>query len=229
MKTLVTSLLLAVSVVVPRAQETLPPPFPRTNAVLLAETDRIRVWNVVWPKGEPTALHRHIYDQVGTYYVAGGRVIRNPDGTARSTDTPIGALSSTRKGTTHIEEGTTDPPLRAIFIELKHEGPSGRPNTAIGAASPFPREGARQVLDDDRVVAWDVAAWAPGPSALRYRAARETVVVWLGRGMLRSSSGGRPAATVAVEPGTVRHLPAGSDELLEVVDGNPRAMFFEFK
>jgi hypothetical protein len=53
--------------------------------------------------------------------------------------------------------------------------------------------------------------------------------VWLGRGLLRSSSGGRQAATVAVEPGTVRHLPAGSDELLEVVDGSPRAMFFEFK
>jgi len=47
------------------AQE-LPPPFPRTNATRLFENDRINVWDIVWPKGQPTALHRHIYDQVGT-------------------------------------------------------------------------------------------------------------------------------------------------------------------
>ena len=50
------------------AQSELPPPFPRTNATQLLDTDRITVWDVVWPKGQPTAMHRHVYDQVGTYY-----------------------------------------------------------------------------------------------------------------------------------------------------------------
>src|SRR5215510_9119617 len=99
------------------AQE-LPPPFPRTNATKLFENDRINVWDVVWPRGQPTVLHRHIYDQVGTYYERGGRVITTADGEKRGAVTEVGSLSTTRKGTTHIEEGTSDPPIRAVFIEL---------------------------------------------------------------------------------------------------------------
>ena len=49
------------------AQEaSLPPPFPRTNAAKLLETEKVAVWDIVWPKGQPTAMHRHVYDQVGT-------------------------------------------------------------------------------------------------------------------------------------------------------------------
>ncbi len=45
----------------------------------------------------------------------------------RTAVTKIGSLSTTRKGTTHIEDGNTDPPLRAVFIELKKETASGLP------------------------------------------------------------------------------------------------------
>ena len=54
-------------------------------------------------------MHRHVYDQVGTYYARGGRLITTPDGAARAIVTEVGSLSQTRKGTTHIEEGNTDP------------------------------------------------------------------------------------------------------------------------
>ena len=116
------------------AQSELPPPFPRTNATKLLETDRIVVWNIVWPKGQPTAMHRHVYDQVGTYYARGGRTITTPDGAARQAMTEVGSLSTTRKGTTHIEEGNTEPPLRAVFIELKRDTPSGLGASTSGAA-----------------------------------------------------------------------------------------------
>ena len=116
-------LLLLVPLLLAAQDRDLPPPFPRTNATRLLENDRINVWDIVWPQGQPTALHRHIYDQVGTYYVRGGRIIRTPDGQARTNITEVGSLSTTRKGTTHIEEGNTDPPLRAVFIELKKDGP----------------------------------------------------------------------------------------------------------
>src|SRR5580765_86181 len=91
--------LLLMGVLVASAQTDLPPPFPRTNATKLLDTDRITVWDVVWPKGQPTAMHRHVYDQVGTYYARGGRLITTPDGVARTTITEVGALSTTRKGT----------------------------------------------------------------------------------------------------------------------------------
>ena len=208
-------------------QQDLPPPFPRTNATRLLETDRINVWDIVWPKGQPTALHRHIYDQVGTYYARGGRLITAPDGTERRGMTEVGNLSTTRKGTTHVEEGTTDPPLRAVFIELKKDAPSGATAADVGAPA-FPHDGAKQVLDDDRVTAWDYT-WASEGQALRYRAPLDTVIVWLGEGTLKLMNGNGPASTVAVKPGTMRYVARGAAETLELTSGSPRTLFFQLK
>jgi len=220
--------LLFVCVVAVGAQAPLPPPFPRTNATKLLDTDRITVWDVVWPKGQPTAMHRHPHDQVGTYYSKGGRLITTPDGAARATTTDVGSLSTTRKGTTHIEEGTTDPPLRAVFIELKQETASGVPDADVGGPAPFPRDGARQVLDDDRVTAWDYM-WRSGSEGLRYRPARETVIVWLGAGTVRITQASGAARENDVKAGTMHHLTAGSNETVEMVSGSPRAILFQLK
>jgi hypothetical protein len=210
------------------AQSPLPPPFPRTNATKLLDTDRITVWDIVWPKGQPTAMHRHVYDQVGTYYARGGRLITTPDGAVRAVITEVGSLSTTRKGTTHIEEGNSDPSLRAVFIELKQENPSGLPDADVGGPAPFPREDAKQILDDERVTAWDYT-WTSGPERVRYRPARETVIVWLGAGKLRVRQRGGATTVSDVNAGTMHHLARGSSETLEVVSGSPRAILFQLK
>ena len=228
MKKWVLITLLLLCVVATSAQVALPPPFPRINATKLLDTDRITVWDIVWPKGQPTAMHRHVYDQVGTYYVTGGRLITTPDGAARAAITEVGSLSTTRKGTTHIEEGNTDPPLRAVFIELKRETASGLPDADVGGPAPFPRDGATQILDDDRVTAWDYR-WASGSQGLRYRPARETVIVWLGAGTVRMTPHSSAATESDVKAGTMHHLTAGSDETVEIVSGSPRAILFQLK
>ena len=210
------------------AAQRLPPPFPRPNATLLFESSRIAVWDIVWPNHQPTVLHQHVYDQVGTYYARGGRVITTPDGNARTTMTEIGSLSTTRKGTTHVEEGNTDPPLRAVFIELKQDRPSGVAPAATARDSGFPRDGARQLLDDNRVQVWDYT-WKPGPAGLHYRPLRETVIVWLEEGMLRISPQLGDPVDQAVAPGTMRHFDAGVPVSLEITGGSPRTMFFELK
>jgi hypothetical protein len=220
-------LLVVVCSVTAAAQtQTLPAPFPRTNATKLFENDRINVWDIVWPKGQPTALHRHVYDQVGTYYVRGGRTITTPDGQARSNITDIGALSDTKRGTTHIEEGNTEPPLRAVFIELKHDQPSGLAPAPIEAAF-FPRNGAQQVMDTPRVAAWDLVWSASGAPAPRFQAAHETVIVFLGEGQLRRV--GSDGGVMPVRSGTMLHLDRGAAERLEMVSGAPRVLCFELK
>jgi hypothetical protein len=210
------------------AQSPLPPPYPRTNATKLLDTDRIAVWDIVWPKGQPTAMHLHVHDQVGTYYATGGRLITTPDGAARTTITEVGSLSTTRKGTTHIEEGTTDPPLRAVFIELKQATASGQLDLGVGGPAPFPRDGAKPIRDDDRVAAWDYT-WTSGAQGLRYRPARETVIVWLGPGTLRVTGRDGAAMLSDVSPGTMRHMTVGSNETVEIVSGSPRAIIFQLK
>ena len=221
------ALVLACGVVL-RAQVELPPPFPRTNATKLLDTDRITVWDIVWPKGQPTAMHKHVYDQVGTYYSRGGRLITTPDGAVRAVITEIGSLSTTKKGTTHIEEGNSDPPLRAVFIELKQETASGLPDADVGAPASFPRDDAKKILDDERVTAWDYT-WPSGSQGIKYRPARETVIVWLGAGKLRVRQRGGASAVSDVNPGTMHHLARGSNETLEIVSGSPRVILFQLK
>jgi hypothetical protein len=228
MRGLGTIVLAAISAVVFAAQS-YPPAFPRANATKLMETDRIVVWDIVWPKGQPTPMHRHVHDQVGTYYATGGRAITTPDGVTRQTTTPMGGLSTTRKGTTHIEEGTTDPPLRAVFIELKQDAGSDVAEAPSQGAAAFPGEGAKWLLDDGRVTVWDYT-WTPGvrrPPMVRYT--RDSVVVWLDSGTMRVTSDGQPAATIAVTPGQMRYYPRGSVEIAEAIDGSPRAITFAFK
>ena len=205
-----------------------PPAFPRVNATKLVETGRIAVWKMVWPKGQPTAMHRHLHDQVGTYYAAGGRVITTPDGTRRDAMTPVGNLSTTKQGTTHIEEGTTDPPLRAVFVELLHDGPSGAVDRSSAVAALFPREGALKPLDDERVTAWDYT-WREGSSSGVARFPRDTLVVWLGTGTVRATGAQGQSETLPVEPGVTRYSKAGTVERMDIVMGAPRAMVFEFK
>ena len=201
-----------------------PPAFPRQNVTKLLETDRIVVWDIVWPKGEPSPLHRHVFDQVGTYYQTGGRAITPVDGQRRESTTPVGNISTTRKGTTHVEEGITDPPLRAVFVELKRDTPSApRPEVS----PPSSRPGARQAHVEDRVAAWDFT-WAPGDKEQNVRYERDTLVVWLSAGAFRMKTHGGKTEVLEVQPGSIRYHPRGTEEIEQLTSGSPRAIIFEF-
>lgn len=205
-----------------------PPPYPRQNATKVLETSQFVVWRMVWPKGQPTAMHRHVHDQVGTYYATGGRRITPIEGEVREASTPVGNLSTTKRGTTHIEEGTTDPPLRAVFMELLHDGPSGPSLSTSGTPSIFPREGAAQTLDDERVTVWDYT-WHTGTGSAMVRYPRNTITVWLGAGALKATSAAGKVTTLTVQSGDTRYVEAGTSERIDLVSGMPRAMVFEFK
>jgi hypothetical protein len=215
---------LAASAPPARDNQALPPPFPRPNATKLLETDRLVVWDIVWPKGQPSPLHRHVFDQVGTYYQAGGRAITQQNGTRSENTTAVGAISTTRKGTTHIEEGITEPPLRAVFIEMKSDTPSTQSGER-GLAPPRP--GARQVHSEERVTAWDVT-WSTGTApSISY--SRDTVVVWLGSGTFRVTKNGQTPDVVSVKPGSTWYRTSGTVESDELTAGSPRAIIFEFR
>ena len=209
------------------ALQSFPPPFPRPNATRLAETARFVLWDIVWPKGQPTELHRHVYDQVGTYYQPGDRRITNLDGSARTASTQVGALSNTRKGTTHVEEGISDSPLRAVFIELKNDGPSGAAPISSNRPAMFPRPGAIRLQDDERVTVWDYT-WTPAAENFEFQTRHDTVVVALSTGRIRA---GKPGAetTIDLKPGRTQFLPAGTVETDRAVEGQPRMIVFELK
>ena len=189
------------------AGQTYPPPYPRAGTTSLIDNGRVQVWDVSWPKGAPSALHRHLYDMTGLYYWPGNRIITAVDGSTRNISTKAGAIQWQLKGITHIEEGTSDDPLRAVMIELKGDGPSGK--TVKPAGVPVFTGASMPLLDNDRVVVWDDPGTA---SPSRHAHIMDTVVVW---------TEGRAGHAVFLPAGTV-HTP-------EPISAGAKATIFELK
>jgi hypothetical protein len=203
---LIASLLL--SALVQSASPSYPPPYPREGTKALIDNDRVQVWDVSWPKGVKPGMHRHLYDMTGIYYWPGDRLITATDGSKRDVSTPAGRIQWQLKGITHIEEGTSDDPLRAVMIELKGDGPSGKIVKAGGA--PAFAAATMPLLDNERVTVWDYAA-PPGP-ATRHAHPRDTVLVFTSE---------RTARAVFVPAGTVHEA--------ERVPTGTKATVFELK
>ncbi len=210
----------ALSAVVVAAQS-YPPPFPRSGATKLLDNDRVQVWDVSWPKGQPTPLHRHPYAMTGLYYAPGDRVITAVDGSKRPVTTKAGNIVWQLKGITHIEEGTSESPLRAVMIELKGDGPTGTINKVGTAAGLRAFTGnAMPLLDNERVTVWDYTSGSdPGQSSrrsltppTRHSHPMDTVVVWT------DGSTGHTA-----------FMPAGTAHTDESIGGATKATMFELK
>jgi hypothetical protein len=197
--------LLLVAVILAQTGQ-LPPPFPRPGTTQLLENGMVAVWDVSWLK-QKYPLHTHRYDLVGISYAEGDRIITQGDTPARLVKTKAWVFQTNRANVTHVEEGGSDPPMRAILIEVKTTTP--RP------ASTDPADGLRQVAgapvwENDRAAAWAVV---PGSSAPLHRHVGDAVEL-----IFNGST--TPKATF-VRAGTVHEGPSPGD--------GARAYIFEIK
>ncbi len=181
---------------------TLPPAYPRPGATKILDNAAVQVWNIAWLKGQPSPLHRHIYDLSGVYYEPGDRMIISPEGAKRPVSTKAWDIPFQGKAVTHIEEGTSDSPLRAIFVEMKQSAPYGTATPADGAPA-FSGAGATQKLDNDRVAVWEYV----GPIAsARHTHLHDAVAVaiespmprvtWIPKGTVHADEGAARASRV---------------------------------
>ena len=184
----------------------LPPPFPRPGTTKLLENDAVAVWDVSWLK-QKYPLHTHRYDLVGISFVEGDRIITQGDNPGRLVPTKAWVFQTNRAGVTHVEEGASDPPMRAVLIEVKSPAPRERREE--------PADGLRQVVG---APVWDVnnraAAWLVngGSSAPTHRHVGDAVELIF--------DGPSPRATF-VPAGTVHAGPAPGT--------GARAYIFEIK
>jgi hypothetical protein len=169
--------------------QTYPPPYPRAGVKALIDNARAQVWDVSWPKGDPPGIHRHLYDMTGLYYWPGDRRITQPDGSTRNISTKAGQIQWQLKGITHMEEGLSDDPLRAVMIELKGDGPSGKVEKTPGV--PAFTNSTMPLLDNERVTVWDYTKPA---APAKHSHPMDTFVVW---------TEGRVGHAVFVPAGTV--------------------------
>ena len=149
----------------------LPPAYPRPGTTKLLENNRVIVWDISWLK-QQYPLHRHPYDLTGVYYTDGDRTIVSEAGERRPVHTAAWDTAFQLKGVTHIEEGASDSPLRAVFVEMKEPSASGAvDSTATPAAFP---NGGKQLRDNERSILWE---FVPPPAAKAHRHQRDAVAI----------------------------------------------------
>jgi hypothetical protein len=149
-----------------------PPPFPRDGATKLFENDRVIVWDVAWLK-QAYPVHRHVYDYAGIYYTNGDRVVVSDQGRRSPTTSVAWDTFFFRRGVTHSEEGASEVPLRAVFLEFKEDVALGKLE-ANTTAPAFPGEAGKQIRDSERVMIWE---FMPGSSPLPHYHTRDAVIV----------------------------------------------------
>ena len=147
----------------------LPAPFPRPGTTKLLENDKVVVWDVSWLK-QKYPLHTHRYDLIGVSYAEGDRIITQGDAPGRLVNTKAWVFQTNRADVTHVEEGASDPPMRAVLIELKNATPGG-----VTSEAP---DGLRQVagapaFENARTAAWMVGPGSSGPAHRHLRDAVE--------------------------------------------------------
>jgi hypothetical protein len=170
----------------------LPPPFPRPGTTLLLENDVVAVWDVSWLK-QQYPLHTHQYDLVGVSYVEGDRVITQGNAPGRLVKTKAWVFQTNRAGVTHVEEGASDPPMRAVLIEVKPAAPR--------SAAEEPPDSLRQVAgapgwENNRAAAWVVM---PGTSTRTHRHVGDAVELMFD-GSTTPKAAFAPAGTVHAGP-----------------------------
>ena len=136
----------------------LPPPFPRPGTTALLENDVVAVWNVSWLK-QKYPLHTHRYDLVGISYVEGDRIITQGEAPGRLVNTKPWVFQTNRANVTHVEEGASDPPMRAVLIEVKPPAPRA---AAEDPADSLRKTAGAPAWENNRAAAWLILGGASG-------------------------------------------------------------------
>jgi hypothetical protein len=141
-----------------------------------------------------------------------------------------GLLISLADGAVRTTDETLDFPTPregAVLVELKDArvAPLTVPR---GVARAFPRQGVKRVIENDRLVVWDLT-WQTGMKTAIHFHDKDVVAVYLGAGTVRSIPvDGEPTAT-ARRAGDAVFLPRGRTHIEECIAGPRRDIIIELK
>ena len=226
----ITALVLAVLMVIAIGAQTYPHAFPRAGVTKLFENERVIAWDVRWVRDVPQPFHRHQFDMAGVYTVYGPIRVTSPDGSV-SPGTPFEVPRPyfQPKGVTHKEEAIGFPgaPEReAVMLDLKDV--SFPPVTKAGVPAAFPRDGARQAIDNARVIEWDYT-WTSGRPVAQHIHDKDAVEVFFDPGTIRYRTADGKEETRTFKRKDARFVARGTVDREEAASGSPRAVIVELK
>ncbi|MGE0814638.1 MAG: hypothetical protein AB7O28_15545 [Vicinamibacterales bacterium] len=214
-----------------RQKDEYPHAFPRAGVTQILDNTRVTVWEVNWLHGTPQPIHRHKYDMAGVYLRWGPITVTGLDGKAvESGEFPVPRPYFQVKGITHREEAhgkPGDPERLAIMVDLKD---AVTDMMVIDADEPpaWPRDGARNVLENPRIRMWDYTFAAGAPAQARaYR--NDVVEVVVTGGTVQVSGPGMAAERRELAPKQARYIRRGTVQTEQGVSGSPRIIAIELK
>ncbi len=129
---------------------------------------------------------------------------------------------------TFVSKGTA-PKIagRTLVIDLKdhHVDPINNPTQYQLA---FPREGAKKLFENDRVIVWD-SVWKPGVATPMHFHDKDVVVLFLKDGDLKSTTPDGKETVNAYKPGTIRFNQRDRVHTETLIRGEQRAIITELK
>ncbi len=207
-----------------------PPAFPRHGATKLFDNERVTVWDATWPIGADQPIHEHKYDMAIVYLRYGKIKVTTLDGKASISEPfDVPRPASQIKGRTHKEEAMGnpgDPERRAIMVDLKTS--AGSLALQPGQEPAYPREGAKDAVDNAHMRIWDYT-WLPKKPVAQHVHDKDSVEVFVADGTLVThfADGRQESKTVAY--GDTRFVPRGQVDTEEATSGSPRAFIIELK
>jgi len=213
------------------AAQVYPHAFPRTGTRQIVDNPRVTVWEVNWQHGVKQPYHRHRYDMAGVYLRYGVITVTQLDGTATSGQVfEVPRPYFQPKGITHREEANGkpgDPERLAIMIDLK-DAPASTAPLATAVPPAFPRDGARNVLENARIRMWDYT-WPVDAPAREVQYATDAVEVVVTGGTLVSRGADGRDTTRVVAPKDARFIARGTVETVRATAGSPRTVTVEIR
>jgi hypothetical protein len=218
-----------------RADDSYPHAFPRTGAVKLFDNDRVTVWEVNWLKNVMQPVHRHRYDMAGVYLRFGQITVTGPNDPVPPDPKPGPVFEIPRpyyqpKGVTHREVafgGPNDPERLAIMCDLKDFTPPPF-EVKSGYPAAYPREGAKDVLDNPHVIEWDYT-WKTHAQVPMHVHDKDSVEIFVEGGTIRTRMADGREETKAVAFKDARFVPRGQTDTEEAISGSPHAVIIELR
>ncbi|MFN7977280.1 MAG: hypothetical protein U0P30_04035 [Vicinamibacterales bacterium] len=212
------------------AQTDYPHAFPRKGVTQILDNDRVSVWEVNWRYGDKQPVHRHKYDMAGVYLRYGPITVTDLDGKENTgAEFPVPRPYFQPKGITHREEAVTPgaPERLAVMIDLK-DAVTDMMVIDDPEPSAYPRDGAKNVLENPRIRMWDYTFTAGAPAVKRvYRS--DVVEVVVTEGVVKVTGFDGKADTRKLAPKQARYITRGTVQTEQAVSGSPRVIAVELK
>jgi len=204
-----------------------PPGWPRPGATLLVENDRGAAYNVVYPKDQPTPLHRHRYLFAGLDLNTATIRVTQPDGTSALHPVIRNRMWFLPRDLTHQEMSTTDPGRHTVVIDIKDKHVPEAANTS-GLPTGKYANYQTKVVDNEHVIIWD-CAWSPGADGTGGFDSRDMFIAFAEGGDFSIAAPGQPAKVQHVQAGQAIFLPGGQARVFASAGGTIHAMLVEVK